>query len=222
MRARNLASDALKSRGVGIFQFQNLTETEARRLAEQSLELERLCYANFQDPQIELDEFVGNPTAYTSSYWIGAAPEGPMYAYLLIEDHTDGDLEIEDFDELNLPREALELVEEAFEDAPKILYFRDICRLSRRDGLDRRTSAAVNIALREAYTHIFRNAPTGSVLYTEAAYRPDERPEDAVALRVFSRWSSEAGIQEIFRITAEDYYWQGDGSGAVLVAWRKM
>jgi len=94
--------------------------------------------------------------------------------------------------------------------------------MSRRDGLDRRTSAAVNIALREAYNNIFQNAPTGTVLYTEAAYRPDEKPEDAVALRVFSRWSSEAGIKELFRITAEDYYWQGDGSGAVLVAWCKM
>ena len=137
MRVLNLASDALKSRGVGIFQFQNLTEAEARRLAEQSLELERLCYADFQKPQIELGEFVEIHLLTRPSYWIGAAPEGPMYAYLLLEDHTDGDLGIEDFDELNLPREALELVEEAFEDAPKILYFRDICRLSRRDGLDR-------------------------------------------------------------------------------------
>ena len=223
MRFTDIASERLKSRGLGVFQFQELSRAEARHLAAESIALERDCYAGFQEPQISPDEFVDNPDSYRESFWVGESPTGPMYAYLLLENHTPDDLEIPELDELEaLSESEVQLIEDSFQQAPKILYFADVCRKARREGLSAAVSAGVGVGLLEAYNHIFENSPSGSILYTEAAYRPGQQPSQAIALRSFSRWASSGQVEELFRIVAEDYYFQGDGSGAVLVAWRKV
>jgi len=235
-RYKNIASENLRKKGIGIFIYESLNTSELRRLMRTTVPSTKDCF-NYDDSDFEwIDFYEEDEDEFDHSYFISEGAFGKAYGYLWndVESSDEFLSQLRDFDSYLAyahPQEArdpevrskLDALKGLLrKDSPKVLHAGILCRT--RSGLSSDMNATLKLAVMEIYADMFRTLPIGSLVYGEAVWRKGQSPDQAPAIKSMKRWGTGLGVEIIFELPLAGYYPEGSeeyGEGSVLFVLKK-